>query len=275
MVTLTSAKAEVTYNVVVLPIDIFKVCANYYCYPEVSEIIASDVIENFNSTGKINSPTINYLRHALSVDAPLRQNVRLILEQYAKDNNINFESAKAISQAFNANSILIISNNVPVDKAFVKRNVWEMLVLSTNFDITYPYVMETNAVLLDTVNELVMWNGKYTKKISDNSNNFKAQNASDAYSKLEYFKMYSKDILSKNISQNIYLRFFPKSVDPLPIVSDPKPEGAYFRFESDANVPALQTQLIQHQRQKYIAPESDPEDMELLENYYGETLYDF
>ena len=58
------ACAEVTFNVVVLPVDLFKVCANYYCYPEVSEIIASDVIDNFNRTGRIYSPSINYLRTA-------------------------------------------------------------------------------------------------------------------------------------------------------------------------------------------------------------------
>jgi hypothetical protein len=161
---------------------------------------------------------------------------------------------------------LIISNTVPIDKEVARRNVWEMLVLSTNFDVSYPYTMETNAVLLDTVNDLVMWSNTYTKKISDNNDNFKAPNASDAYAILEYFKMYSKDILSKSISQNIYLRFFPKTIDPQPLVNDTKPEGAYFRFESDSNIPALQNQLIQQQRQKYSESEDDNEQ-------YGDTVF--
>ena len=261
------AKAIVTFNVVVLPVDLFKVCANYYCYPEVSEIIANDVIENFNGTGRINSPSVTYVRKIMAGNEPLRQKTFKALNDYANGQKLDLPEIKEISKAFNAKSVLLISNDVPVDNEIARRNVWEMLVLSTNFDIAYPYTMETNATLIDTVNDLVMWKGFYTKKISDNNDRFKAPNAADAYAILEYFKMYSKDILSKNISQNIFLRFFPKVIDPMPIVNDTKPEGAYFRFESDANIPALQNQLIQHERKKYSDTESENEE------HFGETLY--
>ena len=259
--------AKVTFNVVVLPADLFKVCANYYCYPEVSEIIASDVIENFNNTGRINSPTINQLRRSMAENPELRKYTNSVLTRYTNDKSLDFAAMKIISNAFNAKSILIISNDVPVDKAYARRNVWEILVLSTKFDISYPYIMETNAILVDTYNDLVMWKGFYTKKISDNNNNFKAPNASDAYAKLEYYKLYSKDVLSKHISQNIYLRFFPKTIDPQPIVSDPKPEGAYFRFESE-NIPTLQNELIQQQRKMYTNP-----DVQAPDGSYGEMIY--
>ena len=249
--TVISARAFVMFNVVVLPVDFFKVCANYYCYPEVSEIIAQDVIDNFNSTGRINSPSINAVRQKLAQDSSVKNYTNSILTRYSNDKSLDFAAMKIIAKAFNANSILIISNDVPVDGAYARRNVWEMLVLSTDFKITHPYSMETTAVLIDTVNDLVMWKGSFTKKITDNNDMFKAPNAADAYAKLEYFKLYSRDILSKNISQNVYLRFFPKVVDPQPIVDDPKPEGAYFRFESDSDIPGLQNQLIQTQRAKY------------------------
>lgn len=268
LIVAVRADAFVTFNVVVLPIDLFKVCDNYYCYPEVSEIIANDVIENFSNTGRINSPPIRYLRQSMATDAELRNVTYSLIEKYKKDKTLDFDALKRISKAYGANSVLIISNDVPVDKAYVRRNVWEILVLSTNFDIYYPYVMETNATLVDTVNDLVMWKGTYTKKISDNNDSFKAPNASDAYAKLEYFRLYSKDILSKTISQNIYLRFFPKVIDPQPIVRDTKPEGAYFRFESESNIPALQNQLIQHQRKKYTTTEDDEED-----NTFGEVIF--
>lgn len=264
------AEAKVTFNVVVLPVDLFKVCANYYCYPEVSEIIAGDVITNFYETDRIYSPPIDYLRKAMAETPELKRYTNSVLTRYAKDKSLDFAAMKYIAKSFKANSVLIISNDVPVKDAYARRNVWEMLVLSTNFNITHKYEMETNAVLVDTVNDLVMWSGSYKKKISDNNNNFKAPNASDAYAKLEYFRLYSKDILSKIISQSVYLRFFPQIVDPQPIVTDDKPEGAYFRFESDSNVPALQNQLIQHQREKYKDNTGNEE-----EPYYGEMIYGF
>lgn len=260
--------AKVTFNVVVLPIDLFKVCANYYCYPEVSEIIASDVIDNFNSTGRINSPSISQVRKTVAGNQALEKTTFLTLIKYQRDKTLDFAAMKTIAQAFNANSVLLISNDVPVEDAYARRNVWEMLVLSTNFNIIHPYEMETDAVLIDTVNDLVMWKNTYKKRISDSNNMFRAPNASDAYAKLEFFRLYSKDILSKNISQNIYLRFFPKVIDPQPIVQDSKPSGAYFRFESDSNIPALQNQLIQTQREKYKQKPDEEQD-----DSFGEMIY--
>lgn len=264
------SKAMVTFNVVVLPADLFKVCANYYCYPEVSEIVASDVIDNFHKTDRIFSPSISYVRKAMAETPELKRYTNSVLTRYSKDKSLDFTAMKYIAKSFKANSILIISNDVPVKDAYVRRSVWEMLVLSTNFNINHKYEMETNAVLVDTVNDLVMWSASYKKQISDNNNTFKAPNASDAYAKLEYFRLYSKDILSKQISQSVYLRFFPKVIDPQPIVEDTKPEGAYFRFESESKIPSLQNQLIQQQRERYREYNDDEPDTS-----YGEMIYGF
>ena len=56
--SINSAANAITYNVVVLPADILRVCENYYCYPEVSEIVANDLIKYFNASNKIKSPTL-------------------------------------------------------------------------------------------------------------------------------------------------------------------------------------------------------------------------
>lgn len=261
-----SALAEVTFNVVVLPVDLFKTCANYYCYPDVSNIIADNVIENFNKTGRINSPSLYYVRRALEGDPTIKEYTNSVLTRYKNNKTLDFTALKAIGKAFHANSVLLISNDVPVEGAYAKRNYWEMLVLSTDFEITHPYEMETKAVLVDTVNDLAMWSCVYKKKISDNNDNFRAPNASDAYSKLEYIKMYSKDILAKSISQNIYLRFFPKVVNPLPLVKDSKPEGAYFRYES---APSVRPKLLEDTR-----PKIRDDFGEVIDNNYGEVMFD-
>jgi len=264
--TIPTARAEISYNVVVLPADLFKVCANYYCYPEVSEIIADDVISYFNKTGRINSPSLYYVRGALEKNPVVKNYTNSVLTLYKDGKKLDFTALRAIAQLFNAKSVLIISNDVPIEGAFAKRNYWEMLVLSTDFSISYQYEMETRAVLVDTVNDIVMWSCKYNKKISDVNNNFKAPNASDAYAKLEYLKMYSKDILAKSIAQNIYLRFFPKLIDPQPMVNDTKPEGAYFRYESSPS--SVRPKLLEDTR-----PKKTDDFGELIDDNYGEMLF--
>ena len=257
--------AEVTFNVVVLPVDLFKVCANYYCYPDVSSIIADDVIESFNKTGRINSPSLYYVRKTLNSNPTVKDTVNNVLTGFKNNKNLDFAALKTIGRTFNANSVLLISNDIPIEGAYARRNYWEMLVLSTNFGISYPYEMETKVVLVDTYNDLAMWSCVYKKKVSDQNNMFSAPNASDTYAKLEYLKMYSKDILAKSISQNIYLRFFPKVVDPQPLVKDDKPEGAYFRYES---APSVRPKLLEDTR-----PQKTDDFGEVIDDNYGEMLF--
>ena len=57
-----------------------------------------------------------------------------------------------------------------------------------------------------------MWSGKYSKNVSDTFGYYNASNQTQALSHLEKIKQYSYDIVSKNISQNVYMRFFPKDV---------------------------------------------------------------
>ena len=161
-----------TFNVVVLPVDLNRVCENYYCYPEISEIIAENLIKYFNSTTKVHAPTLFEVRRTLAQNKSLQAAAENALAKFGRNEVIDFPAMKTISRQFSANSVLLVSNSVFIEDAGIKRNVWEMLELSSTMNIAYPYTMETNAVLLDTVNDLVMWSGSYSKNISDNNDNF-------------------------------------------------------------------------------------------------------
>lgn len=248
----------ISFNVVVLPVDLMRVCDNYYCYPEVSEIIANDLIKYFNATGQVNSPTIIEVRKRLAGSPALRAPLQNSLNKYRSNSEIDFSVYKKVSALFSANSVLIVSNTVPVENAYIKRNVWEMLELSTALDIIYPYFMETEAVLLDTVNDLVMWSGSYSKKISDSNGNFSAPRASQSYSKYGFIQLYSKDIVSKTIAENVILRFFPKTINPVINPKNVKPTGEFLRYES--NTPVINKR-----------PERDELDPD--KEHYGEMIF--
>lgn len=251
-----AAKA-VSFNVVVLPADILMVCENYYCYPEVSEIVADDLIKYFNATGKIKSPTVIEIRRTLSQNPNVKTAVKAASDKFNSRGNVDFQALKQLARLFSANSVLLISNNVSVENSQVKRSVWEILELSSGLNISYPYTMETDAVLLDTVNDLIMWRGGYTKSLNSSDGSFSAQKASQSYAKYAYLQSYSEDILAKNIAQNVILRFFPKTVTPILDKSkDLKPSGNFFRYESSNP-----------------SPNKLEEQEEPLEHDYGEMIY--
>lgn len=211
------------FKVLVLPVDLFSVCENYYCFPEASEIFATDIINSFNNSGKISSPNLYEIRKKISETPQLKNTVSIALNQYKNKNSVDFVSLKKISNTFSIKSILLISSSVS------KRSIWEVLEVSSAFEAEKQYQLETNAVLTDNVNDIVMWSGKWNRNLGDNESRFWATTAAQANSQLEKIKFYSQNLIAKNISQNVILRFYQKVSKPVTPQATPKTETTDFR----------------------------------------------
>ena len=202
----------VQFDLLVLPTDIFSVCDNYFCFPEVSNIIAEDVISNLKNCKNINVKDLSQVRSVLNQNNDLKSKTLKIIDSYGRREKIEFQTLNELAKAFEVKSILIIDAYAINDKTNLKRNLWDTLEITSAFKITYPFELKTTALLTDCVNSLVMWSGKYSKNVSDSFGYYNAANQTQALSQLEKIKQYSYDIVSKNISQNVYMRFFPKEV---------------------------------------------------------------
>ena len=211
-----SANAD-SLKILFLPVDLFSVCENYYCFPESSEIFANDVINNFAKTGKLQAYSIYDVRKKINEVPTLKPSVSSALDRYRNSNTINFEMLKKVAAEFKVNSILLVSSSV--NQQFTKRNAWEILEVMSAFKAYERFTLETNVVLVDNVNDIVMWSGKYKRNLGDNETRFWARNAAESVSQLEKMRLYSKEVVAPNVSQNVILRFFPKSLS----VSELKP----------------------------------------------------
>lgn len=244
-----------SYEVLVLPADIFQTKENYYGFDEVSEIVANDIIKNFNkSKGKIKSPDLYEVRAKLSQDNKDKQIVQNALNNYKNNNQINYDVFRVVGNAFNCNSVLIVSASAVTNKNSIKRSVWEVLEISTDFETTYPYRMETSVVLLDTTNNLVMWSNNYSSKLGANDNIFAAKNYAQANGEYEKIKLYSSSVVAPSAVQNIVLRFFPKSIKP--VETKVQDTGGALRYDS-RSIPE-----IRKEKQSDVP-------------YTGDLLYDF
>ena len=200
------------YNITVLPTEIFKVCDNYYCFPEPSEILANSVIENLDNYKNIHVINLNTIREILNKNQNLKYDTEQMLYNYEKSEKIDFETLKKLADTFNTKSILLISANVTSEKANAKRNLWEILEISNAFKINNPFYLNTNVALTDTVNSVVMWGNKYQKRLNNNEGEFLTKNMLEATSQLEKITQYYKNTITQSIVQNVHLRFFPKSI---------------------------------------------------------------
>jgi len=229
-----------TFDVLVLPADINNVCNNYYCYDELSNIIAKDIVEDFSGNPSVTAPSIETVRAKLNANPTLKSTASGVLDKFNKTNNLDMQGIKSISDALGFKSVLLVSSNVITKNSNLRRGVWEILDFSSAFGVVYPYELETNAVLVDTVNGLVMWSGNFKKKLGNQNNEFKAKTPSEASAKFEQLSLYSEAVAARSISQNVTLRFFPKTSDP--VVSPKSLENAspvsFFRMNIPESAPS-------------------------------------
>ena len=202
-----SAFAE---KLLVLPAELYS--NNYYSFPEVSQIMAEDIINDFNKNDKISAISLYDVRKKLAENPSLKNSATYALDRYKNSNAVDFPTLKKLAQAFDVKSILIVSSTVVQNSN--KRNIWEVLEISSVFNAISTYNMETTALLTDNINDIVMWSGKFNRKLGDNESRFWAKSSSQAVSQLEKIKTYSKDIISKSVVQNVTRRFYTKTISP-------------------------------------------------------------
>jgi len=244
MIFYTGIANAVQFNVVVLPSDIFNVCDNYFCYPEASEIAAEEIIYNLNSFKNISALQLSQVRSQLNSNQELKNETELMLDKFSKIERIDFNTLKKLSQEFNVKSIILVSAYITNEETLTKRNLWEILEISSAFKIAHPFYLNTNAILTDLVNDTVMWSGRYSKPITNSQGYFMAANQTQAASQLEKIKLYYKNNAALNISQNIKLRFFPKDVRTFTVTkSDENDKQFVPNALEHLSKPKLQTEI--------------------------------
>lgn len=213
------------HNILVLPADLLQTKENYYSFDEPSEIIANDIIKEFSkSNGKLKSFDLYDIKAQFNNNTLLKN----ALTKY-KNNTIDYEAFKTIGKDFGCNYILLVNSSAVTNKNSLRRNLWEVLEVATAFDISYPFRLENSVILLDSENELVLWSNNYSTKLGKNNNEFWAKNIAQANAECEKIKLYSKTVIAPSVSQNIMLRFFPKSIRPLQTEIDS--QGGALKFE--------------------------------------------
>lgn len=234
----------VQFDVLVLPTEIFKICDNYFCFPEPSEIAANYVIQDLSSYKGINITKLPEVRAAFEKNPELKQAAQAMLNDFEQTEKIDFETLQTISNEFGVKSVIIISCYAITDRSATRRDLWEVLEISSAFKITYPFNLTTTAVLTDSVNNVVMWSSKYNKTVSDTNGYFLALNQAQAASHLEKIKQYFRNNVSKNISQNVHLRFFPKDVRTFSVKKQDGEEREKPQFMPNALDHLIKPQMI-------------------------------
>lgn len=218
-------------DVYVLPLNMSN--TNSFGFEPASEVVARDITKSFG-TLKANdfaSPQI--------------------LQKYNKTGVIDFEKLNIVS----GKTLLIIG--YVEDKNFAKLDLWDALKLSTDFDLDFPFMWTTKVVLVDNNDGVALWQKTYTCPLTSKNSDFVAGNYSLALEQYEKIRSYSKNIIARDVVENVKHRLNPKEIDYASKVKKPadNSEGIGLKYYK-RGVPVKITQPSETFEQQLIKDDS-------------------
>ncbi len=181
---------------------------NSYGFETVSEIVADDIIRAFLLGNKINSTRLEAVKSLLANDSYVSQ----AGEKYRKTGLIDLEKISVATKATPVAKTLLVASFIE-DKNGIKQDPWDVLKLASDFGIDYPYVLTTKVILLDNKESVALWQKSYSMPLASNKKSFTAQNFSKAADQYEKVRSFSKNIIAKDVEENLVLRLNSKSID--------------------------------------------------------------
>lgn len=176
--------------------------ANVYGFETTSEIIANDIIQDFQYNNKSYFNIVNNQKYENEYA------IRSIAESFKKNTLIDFTKFKNNSET---KTLLIASYIMDSKKQIL--DAWNVLKFSTDFSINYPYKLTTKAILIDNQDGIVLWQKTYEMPLTSNRQTFSAQTNNKALEQFEKIHSFSKNIIAKDIEESLNLRFSQKSIN--------------------------------------------------------------
>ena len=196
-------------DVLVLPLFIAGVQNNnYYGFETVSEIVASELIQNFNRVNKIVSDDLQAVKTSYQNDSGLIQ----IAQNYRKNGLIDFDRLTGITKNVSADYILLTAGYV-LDKNGMLLDVWDVMSLTSDFGVDLDYDLTTKIILVDKLDGVVVWQKTYITPLSSKNKPFMAKNYFQAVEQYQKVSSYLKNIVAKDVEHNLMLKFYPKQID--------------------------------------------------------------
>ena len=139
--------------------------SKYLIYPEVSELIAAEVINKLNTDGVIKSPTLSSVREKLK-SPELVYYANKLLTDYRYTYELNYDALKKIAQKFNTTNVLLVTGGLDTVSDFIKPTWWSFLNVPGENVVKTEYRLYTYLALVDLNSETIKWQNTYHRQIT-------------------------------------------------------------------------------------------------------------
>lgn len=151
-------------NLLVLSDRVEQANPKYFIYPQVSEMVAAEIINKLNSEGEINAPSLSYVRNELRAPELVRASY-VLLDNYRYTYDINYAALKKIAKHFNTTNVLLVTGAMDTTSDFLKPTWWSHLNVPGENVVKSEFKLYTYIALVDLNTETIKWQNAYERKL--------------------------------------------------------------------------------------------------------------
>ena len=193
-----------------------------------SDIIASDIINRMNQTGRIKAPLLGEnMSRITQRNIPLYYNT--FFKEYKYNYNVDFVNLKRVTRNIPADYVLMVTSGLDIQSGLLNETWWNKWGISVSQPIEPTYRLITMLTLIDKKTYSVVWQDLYQRDIKAKNMDLGVTQFSPNYSQLTKIKKYS-NTMSEYVVAHIDEVVNPASVIPadgvvIPACEVSVPEG--------------------------------------------------
>lgn len=195
------------YNLLVLPTSIFEEYTDYMIFPKSADIIATDIINIYNTHPQMSAVQLYQIKNSLnqSQNKYFKKEVVKMMHNYDVNYAIDYNTIQKLASRFRTKQVLLVSCQMDAQNYITRRTLWDFLNIPGATVIDPAYRLTTQITLIDANNQVVLWQENYHKLISSRENRIMTQAYSPSSEQLEKVKRYSTKFLSPQVVQETQL----------------------------------------------------------------------
>lgn len=155
-----------------------------------SDIIASDIINRMNQTGRIKAPLLGENMSKITQrNIPLYYNT--FFKEYKYNYNVDFVNLKRVTRNIPADYVLMVTSGLDIQSGLLNETWWNKWGISVSQPIEPTYRLITMLTLIDKKTYSVVWQDLYQRDIKAKNMDLGVTQFSPNYSQLTKIKKYS------------------------------------------------------------------------------------
>lgn len=195
------------FNFLVIPDDLFLNQRDYLVFPMSATVISTEIVNYYNKHPQMSAVPVSQLRAVLNrpENERLKKETQKFLTNYQNNYVIDFNTVQKLASKFRVKQVLLITCNMDAQNYITRRTLWDFLDIPGATVIDPAFRLSTHINLIDSNNQIVLWQNTYQKLISSRENRIIPQSFGNSGEQLEKVKKYTIKFLAPQVVQETQL----------------------------------------------------------------------